>query len=88
MIRASDVVGRDPEGGSLRQSEARQSFLLRLSDALRPLSDPSEIQGTACRLLAEVLDVDRAYYVEVDEAGGRARVERDYVRNAALSLAG
>ncbi|WP_216329232.1 GAF domain-containing protein [Deinococcus aestuarii] len=65
-----------------------QAFLLRLSDALRPLADPGAIEGEACRLLAEHLDVDRAYYVEMDEAVGVARVARDWVRGGASSLAG
>lgn len=72
----------------LRESEARQAFLLKLSDALRPLTDPVAIQEAACRLLAERLDVDRAYYVEIDEAADVARVERDFVRAGALTLAG
>ena len=79
---------RDRVEVALRASEERQAFLLRLSDALRPLAAPTAIAGTACRLLAERLDVDRAYYVEVDEAAGIARVERDYVRGEAPSLAG
>ena len=32
-------------------SEERQAFLLKLSDALRPLSDPVNIKATACRVL-------------------------------------
>jgi PAS domain S-box-containing protein len=73
---------------ALRHSEERQAFLLRLSDTLLPLSDPALIEGEACRLLAERLEVDRACYVEVDEAAGTARVRRDFVRGDAASLAG
>ncbi|MCR0983329.1 PAS domain-containing protein [Roseomonas populi] len=73
---------------ALRESEARQAFLLKLSDALRPLSGPAGLQEAACRILAEQLDVDRAYYVEVDEAAGTARVAQDFVRGGAPSLAG
>ena len=72
----------------LRDRAERQAFFLKLSDALRPLADPAAIQGEATRLLAERLDVDRAYYVEIDEAAGLARVEQDYARGAAPSLAG
>ena len=72
----------------LKASEERQAFLLGLSDALRPLSDPVAIQEAACRRLAERLDVDRAYYVEVDEAAGVARVARDVVRDGVPSIAG
>ncbi|WP_156362779.1 PAS domain-containing protein [Rubellimicrobium mesophilum] len=71
-----------------RRREERQAFLLGLSNALRPLADSVAIQGEACRLLAERLDVERAYYVEVDEESGIARVERDHVRDGGISLAG
>ncbi|MEO3434475.1 PAS domain S-box protein [Inquilinus sp. CAU 1745] len=86
MVR--DISERKEAEEALAQSEARQAFLLKLSDALRPLGHPVEIQYEACRLLAEWLDVDRAYYVEIDEAVGVARVARDFVRDGVQSLAG
>ncbi|MEN0076026.1 MAG: GAF domain-containing protein, partial [Paracraurococcus sp.] len=73
---------------ALRESGARQALLLAVADALRPLADPAGIEGEACRLLAERLAVDRAYYVELDEAAATARVARDFVRGDAPSLAG
>lgn len=69
-------------------AEERQAFILRLSDALRPLADPGQVQAMACRMLGEHLEADRAYYVEVNEAGQYARVERDYLRGDSPSLAG
>lgn len=71
-----------------KRMEKRQSFLLELSDTLRSLADADAIQGETCRLLAEHLETDRAYYVEVNEAAGTASVERDFVRNGSPSLAG
>lgn len=55
----------------LRTSEERQAFLLKLSDTLRAVSDPSRVQGTAMRMLSEQLGVSRAFYfrVERDEDG-------------------
>ncbi|MEJ2656720.1 MAG: PAS domain-containing protein [Desulfobacterales bacterium] len=52
--------------GVLRQNSERQTFLLKLGDALRPLANPVELQRTAMKLLAEQLDVMRATYFEVD----------------------
>ncbi|WP_027891228.1 PAS domain S-box protein [Calidithermus chliarophilus] len=83
-----DVTLRKRAEEALRASEERQSFLLQLTDAVRPLADPAAIQGEACRLLAERLGVERAYYVEVDEEAGVASVERDFVRGGVPSLAG
>ena len=70
---------------ALRESEERQAFLLKLSDALRPLADPSAVQGEACRLLGEPLDVDRVAYAE--HYGDMFIVNRDWARGAA-SMAG
>ena len=73
---------------ALRESEERQAFLLRLSDAMRPLARAASIQGEACRRLGEHFGVDRAYYVAIDEAAGLATVERDYAGGQAPSIAG
>jgi len=45
--------------------EERQAYLLRLSDALKELTDPVDIQKTACRILGEHLKVNRVLYGEV-----------------------
>jgi PAS domain S-box-containing protein len=52
----SDITAR-------KQHEQRQDYLLKLSDALRPLADALQIQAEASRILGEHLGVDRAYYV-------------------------
>jgi GAF domain-containing protein len=82
------AVERARAEAALRESQDRQAFLLKLSDALRTSDDPLVIQSEACRLLGERLGVDRAYYVNVDEAAGSALVECDWVREGVTSLAG
>ncbi|HUR97201.1 MAG TPA: PAS domain S-box protein, partial [Pyrinomonadaceae bacterium] len=49
--------------------EARQAFLLKLSDALRPIADPLEIQAVAMRVLGEYLGNIGAQYYESDDDG-------------------
>jgi CheY-like chemotaxis protein len=72
---ARELVAR--VGGQLELARARRraaelnAFRIGLSDALRELSDPVEIQRTACRLLLEQLGADRARFVEMDEADGQ-----------------
>jgi len=61
-----------------RASEERLVFLLRLNDALQPLSDPGAVQETASRLLAEHLAVTRVGYAEVEGSGYSVR--REYAR--------
>jgi len=53
----------------LRANQERLAFLLRLNDALRPLSDPAAVLERAARLLAEHLDVTRVGYAELGDAG-------------------
>ena len=73
---------------TLRESEERQAFLLRLSDALRPLADPTSIQRTAACLVGEHLALDRCAYGEVDAAEEMFTVEGDYVGPGLQSFAG
>lgn len=67
---------------------AQQGFLLRLSDAIRPLSDAATLEGEACRLLGEHLLVGRVCYAELDETSRIARVAQDWTRDGVFSLAG
>lgn len=87
-ILFKDILARRRREEARRSNEERQAFLLKLTDALRLLSDPAAIQGAACRLLGTQLDVERAYYVEIDEREGVAIVSQDYVADGAFSLAG
>ena len=48
-----------------KRREHLQAFLLTLSDALRPLVDPQEIQALAADLLGRHLQVNHALYGEV-----------------------
>lgn len=74
----SDTVDDPRESGQrYRDAEDLQAFLLKLSDALRPLADPAEIQGTASRTLGEHLGANRVCYVEMSET--KSVVRQDYV---------
>ena len=61
---ATDVtVGRHAER-ALRSSEARGAFLVRLNDALRPLSRPTAIRQAAARVLQDHLGAGRTVLLE------------------------
>ena len=66
-----DITERKRAEEALRRSDERQAFLLKLSDALRPLGDPLDVQEVAARLLGEHLRSNRVGYAEIDG--------RDYV---------
>jgi PAS domain S-box-containing protein len=64
---------------ALRQSEARQTFLLRLSDEFRGITDPAAILATACRMTGEHFGVNRCCYGDIcgDEIRYRGVWTRD-----------
>lgn len=59
-----------------RKAEEAQAYLVKLADALRPLSNPEEIQAAANHALGEYLHANRVAYFEV--AGPDYVVDRDY----------
>jgi PAS domain S-box-containing protein len=71
---ARELVAR--VGGQLELARARRhaaelnAFRVGLSDALRDLSDPVQVQNAACQMVVEQLGADRARFVEIDEAAG------------------
>lgn len=75
-------------GARLRESEERQTFLLRLSDALRPLADPVAIMIEASEALGRHLGVGRCAYGEIDASGQFVTVHRDYHAAPLPSVAG
>jgi PAS domain S-box-containing protein len=75
--RTSDAVQQARTEAALRESEERHAFLLRLNDALRPLSDPTDMQEIAARLVGEHLRVNRVGYAEIQ--GNESVIRREYV---------
>lgn len=62
----------------LRANKERLEFLLRMNDALRPLSDAAAIQETAARHLCEHLGAARVGYAEL--GGGEYIIRREHSR--------
>jgi PAS domain S-box-containing protein len=83
-----DVTDRRAAEQALRELGERQSFLLELSDALRPLSDPVQIQASASRLVGTRLGASRVFYYEYDDDAGQGVIHRDFVRPDTRSIAG
>jgi PAS domain S-box-containing protein len=73
---------RECAEAALRDSEERQAFLLKLSDALRPLANPARIKAVATRLLGEHLAVNRVFYADAED--GRWLVTKGYERDIEL----
>ena len=86
--QVTDVTELHLAEAAEQERQARQDFLLKLSDALRPLADPAAIEETAARHIGEHLDAGRAYYVQLDEGRQLASVAREYRRDEYPSLIG
>jgi PAS domain S-box-containing protein len=76
-----DVSERKFAEIALRRSEARSRFMIHLDDALRILTDPTEMSATAARLLAEHFHCERALYVEVQADEDQCAVTGEYGPN-------
>ena len=70
----------------LRESEARQTYLLALSDALRPVDDAATVQATVTEMARRYFAADRCYYAEI--ADDAATIRRDAARPGLPSVAG
>lgn len=87
-IMFEDITEQQRAEAAAHVLEERQAFLLDLSDTLRPLADPIEIQAKAAALLGKQLDTDWAYYAEFDPAITVAHITRDHARPGVPSLIG
>ncbi len=65
MVNAIDLTDYVVARKKIEDSEKQQAFLLKLSDAIKELIDPADIQLTACRILGEHVKATRVLYVEV-----------------------
>ncbi|MGV0102714.1 PAS domain S-box protein [Nostoc sp. DSM 114160] len=81
-----DITERKLAEELLRKSEERQFFLLKLSDALRSLADPVDIQQTVTRTAMNYFGADRCYYCEIED--GNAIIRRDTVRGDLPTVVG
>ncbi|WP_161786933.1 PAS domain S-box protein [Noviluteimonas dokdonensis] len=88
VAMALDITERKRAEALMRRSAARAAFRVSLSDLLRPLSDPVEIQCTAATALCEHLGADRTLYAEMSEDGHILHVHTDHCREGMSSVNG
>jgi PAS domain S-box-containing protein len=80
-----DISDRKQTEDLLQRTAKLDAFRVSLTDALRSLADPIEIQAAASRVLGEYLGANRVAYFEI--RGTDCVVEQDYV-NGADALSG
>lgn len=61
-----------------KHREQYQAYLLKLSDAIRPLTDALEIQKTATEILAKHLGVVRVFYYEINADQNNCTIVANY----------
>ena len=66
IVTVEEITAHRELQQRLRTASERAAFQLRLSDALRPLTDPLEAQRVATALLQTQLAADRVFYAEVE----------------------
>jgi PAS domain S-box-containing protein len=69
-------------------AQKRQAFLLGLEEALRGLSDPTEIMAVTAEQLGRRLDVERCGYGEIDPSGETLTVLQDWTNGNMESFVG
>jgi PAS domain S-box-containing protein len=78
-----DFEERQDAAAALHQANQLNAFRVKLAEALRPLTDASEIQAIAARILGEFLGASRVIYVEVVPAGEEVIVHCNYTSGVA-----
>lgn len=81
-----DITERKTAEEILRESEARHSLVVKISDAIRPLVDPLQIHEEVTHLTMEFLGADRCYYCEIID--DNAVIRKDASRDDLPSVAG
>lgn len=69
LLTVLETTERKEAEQRVRQVEERHAFLLRLNDAVRPLTDPAEVQRTAMGMVNERLGAIRSLYFELGPDG-------------------
>jgi PAS domain S-box-containing protein len=70
-----------------KRIEQRDAFLVKLDDAVRPLTDPLEIMQVTTRHLGEYFEVNRCAYSDVEEDQDTCNLNGDYT-NGVPSIVG
>ncbi|MDZ4874960.1 MAG: Sensor histidine kinase RcsC [Chroococcidiopsis cubana SAG 39.79] len=82
----NDITERKQAEAQLRRAAELDAFRVKLSDALRSLSDAVEIHAAVTRIALNFFGADRCYYCEIID--GNAIIRRDAAREGLPSVAG
>lgn len=75
------VAGSTRDFTKLKLAEMRERFLVQLDNALRPLTDATEMTMTAATLLGSYMEVDRCAYADIEEDQNSMNLTGNYLRS-------
>jgi PAS domain S-box-containing protein len=78
------VVGSTRDITKLKLADEQDKLLVLLDNALRPLSDPTEMTQAAATLLGQHMNVDRCAYAEVASEQDEVNITGNYLRTAEI----
>lgn len=81
-----DITEQKRAAEALRRSDELKAYLLQLSDGLRSLSDPVEVQATVTYIARSYFKADRCFYCEINDH--RVLIRRDSAREGLASVVG
>lgn len=86
VVTFTEITTRKLAEAGLRESEERQTLLVKLSDTLQTITSADEIQRAALQLLGEHLGLSRLFYfhVEREDDGWAHVVDLEYRRDPGL----
>lgn len=82
QLESALLLGRTSTD-ALRSSAQADAFRVKLTNALRPLTDANEIQAHAALVLGESLGASRVIYIEVLPGGKEVIVHKNYTNGVA-----
>ena len=85
-VMATDVTEQVVARKKIEESEKQQAFMLKLSDALRPLSNPVDIEEAVTKIALDFMEADWCHYCTID--GDNLIILRDAVRGDLPHLVG
>ncbi|HEX2863005.1 MAG TPA: PAS domain-containing protein, partial [Deinococcales bacterium] len=85
-VAFQNVTERKRAEAALRESEALQAYLVRLSDALRRAADPAVVLAEACRLLRAELKASRVQFSEFEPDRGMLVVRAENLRDGQVPV--
>ena len=84
LRQANECAASAAQAAKVRQN----AFLVRFQELVRSSLDPGDVAAVACRLVAEELGVDRAYWSEVDWTTREFVIGADYAASDTEPISG